>query len=344
MTCNDVNNCVYPNNNYLSNNSFDWFSLQDPTVATAVSNGSVAADCWRVAWENSGVTSQRINNAAGDGYASDHRMRITKTGGTGKIMVYQVIEETLTRSLCQQCLWNVFNGQVSTPRNMTGSFIGWNGTANVVSTSPVSSWTASGGIPVTLAANFTELFSFSFNFSNTGSETWGLEWCNGDALKFYENLIFAWFSDTAFAPGAFVDMTQMILSASGGHGGFPAWIPLHPAEDLGRVQRQIEKTYDMDTAPGTVTTTGAKNFTLPANVSWLDCRLKAKKVKTPTITFYNPNSGASGSWRTYLPIGGDLTGPSAPASQDVGQDGFGVAISSTDGNSIRGHYVADASL
>ena len=63
------------------------------------------------------------------------------------------------------------------------------------------------------------------------------------------------------------------------------------------------------------------------------------KPTNPAMTYYNPNSGASGTWRDTTAGADD-----AVASVNLGTQGVGVGITGVDGDNVAGHYLANASL
>lgn len=112
-------------------------------------------------------------------------------------------------------------------------------------------------------------------------------------------------------------------------------------EELALCQRYYHKTYDMDVAPGTVTNAGAIQFTASGTGHVQPLRYPVQMYRAPTVTFYNPVSGAAGTWRDIsgaadrtvgIGLGSGTTGDSA------------VLTASVDLSTNRGHYVADASL
>ena len=112
------------------------------------------------------------------------------------------------------------------------------------------------------------------------------------------------------------------------------------ASELVACQRYYEKSYNQGTAPGTATTTGIVYFRSNGTNHLEGVPFKVTKRGTPNVTLYNPNSGASGSWRDYT----------APADKTVGYGFVGDSImhvnvtSSVDGNATGGHYVAEIEL
>lgn len=118
--------------------------------------------------------------------------------------------------------------------------------------------------------------------------------------------------------------------------------------------RYYEKSYALDTAPGTATNVGAHATFVAALLTgngntWpLGYQPKFKVSKLPatlgtlTVTVYNASAGAAGSW--------DLDAVTASLAATVGPDSF-VVVNNTGGNYTpvataqgRGHWVADAEI
>lgn len=116
-----------------------------------------------------------------------------------------------------------------------------------------------------------------------------------------------------------------------------------PQGELAFCQRYFCKTYDLDTAPGSVdvsgsiavmSSTGTATFT---RIFWgYPVRLRS----VPALTLYNTSTGAAGSWRNSS--GGDTV--VLPTSGGTGgtqvRDNAGLA----DGSYMLGHIVADAEI
>lgn len=146
------------------------------------------------------------------------------------------------------------------------------------------------------------------------------------------------FDITGFAVLASEDLTGM--SAADLQEIWP--LLMRPRDyELPLCQRYWEKSYDRTVVPGTATTNGgAEQFSANGTAHIQPIRFKVAKRIAPTMTFYNPNSGATGSWRDSTG-GADIT----VASQNVGQAGCGVAhTSSVDQSAMLGHWIASARL
>lgn len=112
------------------------------------------------------------------------------------------------------------------------------------------------------------------------------------------------------------------------------------ASELVECQRFYEKSYDVGTTPGTVTTTGSERFRANGTNHLQQVIYRVTKRVAPTVTYYNPNTlNSTGTWR-------DLTGAAdrAVALQDGSDRGGSTSVTSVDGNSMAGHWVGDAEI
>ena len=114
------------------------------------------------------------------------------------------------------------------------------------------------------------------------------------------------------------------------------------SEELQMCQRYYEKSYDINTAPGTVTYNGAELLVGADASNGLHGTSPYKVVKrvVPTSTAYNPVTGGTGTWRndsngTNLAVG--VTGT-------LGERSFGHSGAPPVGHQITGHWTADAEL
>jgi hypothetical protein len=121
-------------------------------------------------------------------------------------------------------------------------------------------------------------------------------------------------------------------------------------------QRFYEKSYDRDTAPGSATATPASVFWPGAAVyrkasategdTHFNAVFKVEKRVIPTVTWYNPGSGASARiFNSALVLGMVVTGTSPAcltSTKAVGSPAHDA--SGAQGNTIIGHWTAEAEI
>lgn len=115
---------------------------------------------------------------------------------------------------------------------------------------------------------------------------------------------------------------------------------------LQKALRYYEKSYNIATDPGTVTSIGSELYfqsaTTPSFAQHIEkISYKVNKRFTPTVTAYSPITGASGKSRDFV-SGADVT----PVIENVGEHGFWWNVTPVaPGNiSLGTHWVADARL
>ncbi len=116
----------------------------------------------------------------------------------------------------------------------------------------------------------------------------------------------------------------------------------HPQQELALCQRYYEKSYDIETPPGTVTAEGSVTSLAPiasTSAYAFSTQFKVTKRVAPSITIYRPSTGASGA--------GDQNDGTAktPAIGKIGSHGFEVNFNNDAGKyGFAFHYAAAAEL
>lgn len=106
-------------------------------------------------------------------------------------------------------------------------------------------------------------------------------------------------------------------------------------------QRYYEKSYDLTTNPGAVTSTGAWLYSGPVSVPRrISTPMKVRKRTSPTVVFYSTATGASGV------VSRDSSGDTAINFNVAGETHIGFEISSFPAGEVRSYcqWTADAEL
>lgn len=112
--------------------------------------------------------------------------------------------------------------------------------------------------------------------------------------------------------------------------------------ELARLQRYYEKSYELDTAPATLTAVGESRASVDANTAIEQMvQFRITKRVVPTLTFYNPGA-ANANW---VHAGG-ATGinPLNISTRNFDPDITGVPNAVAASTFIRGHWAADAEV
>lgn len=124
-------------------------------------------------------------------------------------------------------------------------------------------------------------------------------------------------------------------------GGATPTMQLTPLNyEIARCQRYYEKSYDLTTNPGTATTTAAVHVRPPGATHDHSIEFKTLKRTAPTMTGYNSNSGATGTWRDNT-AGADRALVFANAGHGRVQIQLaGLVVA----NQVTGHWTASCEL
>ena len=303
--------------------------------ATSVADDAYCLDRWYVLTETGNVTVAQMTDVE-SGTATS--IKLTQPDATPKrIGLAQIMESINCRDLQGAAVQ--FSGKLkcSLSQPVRFAIVGNSGSADVQTSDLVDKWS-------------------STNYSNSNffqGATWpygvgtitptAATWTNFSVtatLGYTNNFsVFVWTEGTLAQNGT-LELARMAFKPGIEIVHGQSHMHFDIASELVACQRYYEKSYDQGTAPGTASTTGIVYFR-SNGTNHLECvPFKVTKRGTPNVTLYNPNSGASGSWRDYT----------APADKTVGYGFVGDSImhvnvtSSVDGNATGGHYVAEIEL
>jgi len=116
--------------------------------------------------------------------------------------------------------------------------------------------------------------------------------------------------------------------------------------ELALCQRYYQKTYELLTAPGTVTTIGAINYIATGAFQDLNDRLMVEMRGVPsTVQIFNPATGTAGQVRNYT----NSTNYTATINSGAGQTSskqtqFRTSVPATSANELTYHLTVDAEL
>lgn len=112
-------------------------------------------------------------------------------------------------------------------------------------------------------------------------------------------------------------------------------------EELSLCQRYFEKSYNDETPLGTITDVGAFYERTVSASMFKIIEFTSTKRTNPTITAYNPLTGAVGTWRNDTAA----NNPTFSLGSTNSKRGFNTDFAVTGANNgVRGHWAADAEL
>ena len=125
----------------------------------------------------------------------------------------------------------------------------------------------------------------------------------------------------------------------------PQWESRSIAEEMDLCQRYYQKNYPIGTTPGTITTSGqvtAYAQTTSTVLGMLRGNFATRMRATPTVTWWNPSTGTSGSVRNNTAATNPTATGTALGQMSTGYISLGTAPTAND--LILGHWTADAEL
>lgn len=321
-------------NPYFCSNTIYGSSVNGLTGAT----NTEFTDGWKLNSENANVDTAKQTSGGPTSesltpFTKCHQ-RLTKKTNAGKILVGTFLPKEQS-SLAKD--WNICMFQVwlKSSKNATfkANIMRSNNGADSIPDPMVSAWNAASTDP-TLAANLT--FSGSPISYALSAGVWTKCVYGTGGNDGVDNDGFAIFSDDDMAVDDTLEIAAPMIVRESDARKFDA----PPAGSTkAESMRQLEKSYENDTAPGAVSAPGQIAWSYPnGNGDQLYIPFKQPKLKVPTVTLYSPVTGNSGNWDDG---GGDI----AVSAQNIGESGFSVQIDGAPaGGLLLGHFIADAVL
>jgi hypothetical protein len=308
------------------------FQRTAPETPTNIANDNFGPDRWNVLCSANNVAISRSTDAPA---GSRHSMQLAKATASGFFGIHQMFEAS--ESIPLQNQYVTFSVWVKTQSSQVSqariSVLGWTGTADSITSSIVSSWAST----PTYIANVTEYAAQTVSLTSSWQQVQVTALVNGAC----NNLMVLVHTTNSQLSGdtMFVSQAQLINSSDS-----QPYVRVEDEVEVSRCQRYYEKTYDLDTAPGTATTTGSFHSSISITASgqpvvlWF--KYSVQKRATASGTLYNSTTGASGTWN-------DNGGATIGFVLGFGSQS-GVRISTpnavTNGRVFSGHVVADAEL
>jgi hypothetical protein len=303
--------------------------------AAAITDGTYAFDRWYGLTQSAGITASLVTNAE-DG--TPFMMRLTQANSTAqRFGIGQVIESANSIDLRGQDVMLSARVRMSSATTLRFAVISWAGTADAVTKDFVSDWTNG----TFTAGNF-------FTSTNTNVEATGSVALSANTLTTISlaatisssanNVAVIFWTDSTQAQNVTLDIGKVQLEI--GSGATPL-AQVSFGEMLLQCQRYYEKSYVLTVAPGAVSTGDAQRYwSGSTQVEWFT-PFKTMKIKTPSVTVYSGNTGASGNIRD-VSSGADV----AASGASPGVQGFNVQKSTGGTAAFRydAHWAANAEL
>jgi hypothetical protein len=260
-----------------------------------------------------------------------------------KFGIAQIVENKNCLGLIGNTVTFSFKAKVSATTkldNVKAAIVSWSGTADSVTSDIISAWGAEGTNP-TLIANAT-FENTPANLNVTTSYATYSVTAAVDTASTKNIIVFIWSDVTDTTAGDFLYISQAKLEVG------PAATPFETrpfGTELTMCQRYYEKSYNVETAVGTNTSTGLQRLTIAQNSIYARATIffKVPKRAAPTMTFWL-SDGTSNQW-TWDQIGvgseADTITGNTPETHSVIFETSGI---SSTRNNASGHWAAAIEL
>ena len=337
-----------PRYNYLINGGFDFFQRQVPATLTDRHDDTYGPDRWNVLTQTDHVQTARVaGNSNLSGLRSINAGRLKQVQASAQRMgMLQIIESSDAKSLVGQSVIFQASVKCSAEQPIYMAILGWTGTADVVTSDVVKDWT-SGTYTADnfFLSNANHLTVLAVTTITPSAAFWA-DLSLAATVDDSNNLIcFIWTGGTA-AQNVTLDITECGLYAGS---TFRPWNSRQAAQELSLCKRYFEKSYPLETAPGTTNRIGAFSTIMLDGYSPYCGTVSYTVTKRVTVaypTFYSSNNGAAGYWEE------SLTNGTFAANRVVylaGGTEANFLLSTNGGDGVAGrvitvHWAADAEL
>lgn len=177
-------------------------------------------------------------------------------------------------------------------------------------------------------------YTWTHKFDSVSGKTLGVD-SEGRTDNFAEVSIYV----PATGAGEYLDFTRVQVEL----GKVATPFEIRPiGEEISLCKRYYEKSYALDTTPGSSNTyEGAIFFTAAASNHREEIRFEVEKRAVPTITTYSSFNGNTGVWFSHQ----DNTNKTINSlTHGLGTKGVRADVLTSDGHRMDGHFTADAEL
>jgi hypothetical protein len=323
-------------------------------VTMPTTDNSYCLDRWRLLLgaANAATVAQETADVPSDGSKRGCRLTVG-SGNNNKFGIFQVLEFLDVADLRGKSV--SLQAKIKATAGITDvrmAILEWTGTADAVSGDPISAWNAAGTNP-TLSAGWAYLGTPA-NVSPTTS--WATYRVEGVAIGASANnlAVFVWCDDTGTTTTTdILRITDVQLE----EGAVCTDVERRPfVQELTWCERYYAKSYSLSIAPGAASNLeeiiGVANGAVAASTAgslftpaapYFRVRMRA----TPTVTLYNPSTGATGS--IFVGLASSRGGVTASSPSTVRPYQF-LSVDNTSATAIASgaviqvHYAADAEL
>ncbi|HWW46309.1 MAG TPA: pyocin knob domain-containing protein [Xanthobacteraceae bacterium] len=329
-----------PLRNYIINGDFDIW--QRGISLTSVTGSNYLADRWRNLSVGSTMTITRNTFAAGQTdvpgeSAFFERIQVGSVAGAGNIVVLQQYIEDV-RTLAGKQITITFYAYADAAKNIAleiEQYFGVGGSASV--SSPL-------GL-VALTSGWKKI-QIVMTVPNIGGKTIGTMSSLNLNLWFDAGSTYNARASSLGQRSGFYGIAHVSVVEGDARGIDDPFSRRHIQQELALCQRYYEKSYNIDTPPGTVSDADSIYYRNPTEGSvgiTFERGFAVPKRAIPTVTIYNPATGATGSVRNAS-SGLDVTIVGVNGVGQAGFRGYNASAGVAATNVLAAHFTADAEL
>lgn len=246
--------------NYLINGGFDYFQRTAPGTLTAIANDTYGPDRWNILTQTTTVQIQRV---AGNIYSVSAGELKQNQAAAQRMGLCQILEASSSVSIRGKTVIAQAKIKCSSSQPIRIAILEWTGTADAPTSNVVKDWTSG----TFTANNFfltSSLTVTAVSAVTPSAATWTTLSVTGTVSASCNNfIVFIWTEGTA-AQNVTLDVTEVGLYTGA---QIRNWEPRLAQQELAMCQRYYEKSYGIDTPPGTATTSSC-NVSAGINSYW----------------------------------------------------------------------------
>jgi hypothetical protein len=305
-------------------------------ASAAINDDTYAWDRWVVLSDGNGVAtpSQETSDLPTGARAA---MKMTVAVANKKFGILQIVEGVNCKDLISNVASLSMQLKASGLTNVRAAILSWTGTEDAVTSDVVSAWNAAGTNP-TLVANWT-YENTPANISVSGAAWAGdtsIANISIDTASTKQVPAFIWVDVTDAAVSDTLLVSDVQLEPGTAATGFERR-PL--TTELASCQRYYEKTFDLSTIPGSLTTNGQSYWVSLGTLGRFPLLFQTRKRTVPAVTSYSYATGASGVVRntsTNVDV--------SAGAVNTGEQATLLTFTAASTNEFASQWVAEAEL
>lgn len=321
--------------NLLANGCFRFDQRQ---TTTGLADDVYCFDRWYALTQTSTITcGAQTNLEDGTPYA----IRLTQAQASAqRFGLAQILESKDCIAMRGQSVTLSARVRLSASTTLRYAILEWTGTADVVTSDWVNDWTSATFTTGNFFKSTTTTIAGTNSTALTANTLTDMS-LTATISSSATNIAVMFWTESTQAQNVTLDIAKAKLEKGLSATSFQ-YEPM--PEAASRCYRFYQKSYTATTAPGTVTDENyVIDITTSANTTFTAPSKFPEMRATPTMTIYNPVSGASGSYRN-LASGSNLTVSSVFGVGSKGFSGIIGTASHTVSQACTFHFVADAEL